>query len=118
MNNPTLCESLIEGKRCNELSSYIYKSAFATRFICDSCARQYRHEGSEVPLLEFALLELLPARHVLVDRLDRVTKAYEKLKAVSARGIHFSFFGCTVTIATTRRLEEVHKQFGYPELGL
>lgn len=82
MNNPALCEVLIEGNRCNGFSSHIYKSAYATRLVCDDCARRYRTEGSTSPILEFALLELVPARELLVDRLTKTEKAFGKLRAL------------------------------------
>jgi hypothetical protein len=82
MNNPTLCEVLVEGQRCDKYSSYVYKSVHVTRLICDDCAARYRHEKSAVPILEFALFELVPARQILVDRMNQTQKALDKLRSL------------------------------------
>jgi hypothetical protein len=85
MNNPTLCEILIDGRRCNEPSSYVLKTAFATRLCCADCARRYKAEGVTAPIMEYALLELIPAREALEQQLKTLSQqlaaAYQKLGA-------------------------------------
>jgi hypothetical protein len=84
--NPTTCEVLINGKPCGEYSSYVYKTAFATRLVCSGCASAYRAATSKSmtrpPTLEFALMELIPAREVLEMELKMTT---ERLTATRAQ---------------------------------
>lgn len=83
VNNPTTCEVLIAGKRCENSSSYVYRDTWNTRLICDTCARQYLVEGSQAPILEFTLAELVPARQVLLQRFHTAQQAWLKQKAAN-----------------------------------
>jgi hypothetical protein len=110
LNNPTLCESVVDGKPCGGYSSYIYKTATTTRLICDECARKYRAGGPgggvSAPIFEFSLLELVPARQVLmmkVSRLERVNEKMRRLAELSVeernlldRHIMWEMIGCAV----------------------
>jgi hypothetical protein len=85
--NPTTCEILINGKPCGEYSSYVYKTVFTTRLVCSGCATAYRSAGLR-PLLEFALMELIPARESLEMELkmtqEQLTATRAQMTAMAA----------------------------------
>jgi hypothetical protein len=59
-----------DGAKCGQPSSYVYKTAFATRLVCDDCAQELRMVKGAIgppPLVEYALLELVPARRALLE---------------------------------------------------
>lgn len=72
------CDTMMEGVRCAGVATHVFRSTFATRLICDDCALAYR--ASTGIAMEFTL-ELEPARRLLIDRLARTRKAYDKLNA-------------------------------------
>ncbi len=84
MNNPTLCEVLIDGEKCGGYSSYVFKSAHTTRLVCDQCANRYRGSSVHAPILEFSLLELIPAREILLAKVAKAERLAAKAKASSA----------------------------------
>jgi hypothetical protein len=89
-NNPFQCESTVDGKPCGNLASSIYKSAIATRLVCDTCARRYKAGGpggGATNLMEFSLMELIPAREVLVMKLGRSERLEAKMKKMVALGL-------------------------------
>jgi hypothetical protein len=83
LNNPTLCQSTVEGQPCGNYSTHIYKTATTTRLVCDECAYRYRAGGSTAPLLEFSLLELIPARQVLLMKLSTMERLHRKNQRLS-----------------------------------
>jgi hypothetical protein len=88
--NPFTCESTVDGKRCGNLASSIYKTSIATRLICDDCARRYKQGGpggGSSNVMDFALLELIPAREVIVMKLNRELRMNEKIKRLAALGL-------------------------------
>lgn len=89
-NNPFVCESTVDGKPCGGIASSIYKSAVATRLVCDACARRYKAGGpggGTTNLMEFSLMELIPAREVLVMRLGRSERVEAKMKKMVELGL-------------------------------
>jgi hypothetical protein len=85
INNPTLCESVRDGKPCGGYSAYVYKTAHTTRLICDQCAKEYRAGRSVVPIIEFSLMEMIPARKVLVAGLESMRGELERTKSEVTR---------------------------------
>jgi hypothetical protein len=73
-----LCERLTDGVRCGSPSSFVYKSASGpAQLLCDRCASEARASGRgmrNVPLMEFSLLELLPARQALLEEKGKLTE--------------------------------------------
>lgn len=70
MNDPFVCESMRDGAKCGQPAAYVYKTAFATRLVCDGCAQELRSVKGALgpaPIVEYALLELVPARQVLLE---------------------------------------------------
>lgn len=86
-NNPFLCESTVDGKRCSNFASTIYKSAFMTRLVCDECSHRYKTGGpggGVTNLMEFSLMELIPAREVLTMKLSRLERLNTKMRKLAA----------------------------------
>ncbi len=81
MNNPTLCKVLIDGEECGAYSSFVFVSAYTTRLICDQCASRYRASHSHTAILEFSLLELIPAREILLQRVAKSERLAAKKSA-------------------------------------
>ena len=73
MNDPFPCETIVEKVPCTGHATHVYRSAHATRLICDSCATAYRLAAKgprKLAVVEFSLLELIPARSVLLGQID------------------------------------------------
>jgi len=73
MNNPFPCETRIEGVPCTGHATHVYRSASATRLICDSCATAYRFAAKgprRTAIVEFTLLEFIPAREFLMGQVE------------------------------------------------
>jgi hypothetical protein len=77
-SNPMLCERLTDGTRCGSPSSFVYKAASGpAQLLCDRCASEARASGRgmrKVPLMEFSLLELLPARQTLLEEKGKLSE--------------------------------------------
>ena len=85
MNNPFLCESIVDGAKCGQPAAYVYKSVHATRIVCDGCVRELQSVKGAVapaPVMEFALMELVPARQVLLDAKRQVEDAFDSFRRV------------------------------------
>ena len=80
--NPVTCDVTAGAIRCAAPASYVFKNAHTTRLMCFDCAQRYQAADLKPPPLEFALMELIPAREVLEMNL-RMTD--EKLTATRAR---------------------------------
>lgn len=73
INDPFPCETTVEGVACSGHATHVYRSAHATRLICDSCATAYRLAAKgprKLAVVEFSLLELIPAREYLLGQID------------------------------------------------
>ena len=73
MNDPFPCETIVDKVPCTGHATHVYRSAHATRLICDSCATAYRLAAKgprKLAVVEFSLLELIPARSVLLGQID------------------------------------------------
>jgi hypothetical protein len=104
--NPTVCEILIDGQRCNEPSAFVLKTAFATRLCCPECARRYKAEGVTAPLLELALMELIPAREALEQELKMTVDMVEKMNRLAVLAanerrlqLHLTLVVCAIGLA-------------------
>lgn len=95
MNTPFVCESLLDGAKCGQPATHIYKSAHVTRLICDDCVASLRNVKGALgpaPVVEFALLELVPARQLLLDTNRALKESNDSFRRV--------------TLEDTRMLEE------------
>ncbi len=73
INDPFPCETIVEKVPCTGRATHVYRSAHATRLICDSCATAYRLAAKgprKLAVVEFSLLELIPAREYLLGQID------------------------------------------------
>jgi len=78
-NNPTRCQTIRSGEPCGGEGAYVYVSAYTTKLICDSCAREYLAEGRiQSAVLPVAIAELVPARQLLLDRYHTAVNASTK----------------------------------------
>jgi hypothetical protein len=105
-NNPTRCEMLRDGKKCDALSSYIHVTAFSKQLMCDGCAADLRYATRKAvvpgatPLLEFSLLELVPARRALLADRDAILHEKEELEIQLRRALNDG-------VALTERLKQM-----------
>lgn len=76
------CQTLIEGRPCDNLAVYAMKTATATRLICDDCSRDYKVAGVFAPQIEF-VAELKPARDALLNELAGAKVELNNLKALA-----------------------------------
>ena len=69
--NPFTCDMLTNERRCGGDASHLYRTATATRLVCDTCAAGLRaaKRFGPAPIVEFALVELTPARVGLLSEL-------------------------------------------------
>ena len=69
--NPFTCDMLTNERRCGGDASHLYRTATATRLVCDTCAAGLRaaKRFGPAPIVEFALVELTPARIGLLSEL-------------------------------------------------
>jgi len=63
--NPITCDAVVNDAPCGAPAAYVFKTAHVMRLMCFDCAQRYRAANLKPPPLEFALLELIPAREVL-----------------------------------------------------
>lgn len=85
MNDPFPCETTVDSVPCDGHATHVYRSAHATRLICDSCATAYRlaaKSARPISIVEFTLLEFIPAREYLRGQVD--TMKIERDKAAQA----------------------------------
>jgi hypothetical protein len=78
MNDPFPCETKVEGVACAGHATHVYRSAHAVRLICDECATAYRLASKgqrKSGIVEFTLLELIPARESLLIKVDAMRGA-------------------------------------------
>ena len=78
MNDPFPCETKVEGVQCAGHATHVYRSASATRLICDECATAYRLAAKgprKLAVVEFSLLELIPAREYLRGQVETMRMA-------------------------------------------
>jgi hypothetical protein len=72
-NNPFVCDMVVDGKPCPNHASLLYRTRHATKVVCDTCASELRMAKGRLvptPIVEFALLELMPAREALLRERD------------------------------------------------
>jgi hypothetical protein len=116
-NNPTRCEVMTDGKKCGELSAFLFVNAFTKQLMCDGCAMRQRAAGVRgpvpgggPPIMEFSLLELIPARQALLDekmalenRLGRSIQREVDLdkRLTKAQWHYWIVFACACSLAIT-----------------
>jgi hypothetical protein len=77
INDPFPCSTTTLDGPCGNRATHVYRSAVITRLVCDACARSYRRPSSaripapHAPTAEVAILELIPAREVLLAERDK-----------------------------------------------
>jgi hypothetical protein len=85
--SPIPCSSMINGQPCPGYAAYVYRSASTVRLICDGCAMESNQaltSGSRglparrSPIVEFSLLELIPARKLLVSEKEKAVSEAER----------------------------------------
>jgi hypothetical protein len=82
--NPFTCDMTIEGRACGGVVAFLYRTATATRLICDHCAAGLRTAKGRIvpaPIVEFHLLELAPARASLLSELRFAKETIDGNKA-------------------------------------
>jgi hypothetical protein len=73
MNDPFPCETTVEGVACSGHATHVFRTAYATRLICDACAAAYRLAARgprKTAIVEFTLLEFIPAREYLRGQVE------------------------------------------------
>ena len=93
INDPFPCETIVDKVPCTGHATHVYRSAHATRLICDSCATAYRLAAKgprKLAVVEFSLLELIPAREYLLGQIDVM-----KMERDSALGVAEQAVGTT-----------------------
>ena len=81
--NPFTCDMLREERRCGADAKLLYRTATSTKVVCDFCAAELRNRPKQlaaVPVVEFALAELTPARAVLLQELEAAKTALDGTK--------------------------------------
>ena len=113
--NPTACVVLVDGKPCGKPTSWVMRSSFATRIICDECARNYAVSGIECPMAEISWAEIKPAREELLKKVEDLLVVVAEQEAMMARmrtltkrkqdrdeyAYNFLFWGSAVAMAAT-----------------
>ena len=83
-NNPFTCDMLRDERRCGGDASQLYRTATATKVVCDACAtvlRTAKGRMSPAPIVEFALVELIPARNSLLSEIRFAKETIDGNKA-------------------------------------
>jgi hypothetical protein len=76
--NPFICDMLVDGKRCPNDAAWLYRTVYTTKLVCDGCRGELTATKGLIvgaPVVEVALLELMPARAALLAELDEANKA-------------------------------------------
>jgi hypothetical protein len=88
VNDPFPCETKVEGVQCAGHATHVYRSASATRLICDECATAYRLAAKgprKLAVVEFSLLELIPAREYLLGQVETMRMARDSAEDVARK---------------------------------
>lgn len=107
MNTPFVCESMVNGSACGKPCSYVYKSAHVMRLVCDVCAHELQTVKGALgpaPVVEYALLELVPARAALLEEKRLVEQELQTVRAAKEM-LHTS-------LTESLKREDLHERAG------
>ena len=113
MSTPFVCKSVCGGQTCGKPAARVYVTANAVRLVCDDCAAELKSaKGMLVapPIVDVALLELIPAREALMtdnDRLRRLNRKTSQLLLAATeennrldKAYSFVFLGFSLAVIT------------------
>jgi hypothetical protein len=108
-NNPFTCDFTVDGQKCQEPASRLYRTAFATKLICDGCAAMIQGAKGHLaatPIVEVSLLELIPARaELLLDlrlaqsRVSTLIESANRREAIERRVEIIRYWGIVVVLS-------------------
>jgi hypothetical protein len=114
------CDTKRDGKRCDQPAAWVYLSGVGPvrQLVCDECKAEYARSRSTTPIVEFALVELLPARADLLADLKRARDNAQhyaqivlkrQMQAEAMRDWRWRLFGWK------GRMRMIDQEVGFPE---